>query len=83
VHGVPPDYFLKRLIFLPKVSCRKSGSRSRDRGSTCLGIKAKRAIIFDESGRTVGDIGLIAAITVAGPKIKLPVMRSDQSKNAA
>jgi hypothetical protein len=46
-------------------------------------IKAKRAIIFDESGRNVAGIGLIAATIVAEGETDLSVMRSDQSKNAA
>jgi hypothetical protein len=46
-------------------------------------MKAKSAIIFDESGRTVGDIRLLATIAVAGCGTSLSVMRSDQSKNAA
>jgi hypothetical protein len=47
------------------------------------GDQGKAAIIFNESGRIVGDIRLIAAMDVAWPETGLPVMRSDQSKNAA
>jgi hypothetical protein len=46
-------------------------------------MKAKPAIIFDESGRIVGDIWLIAIVAVAGCGTSASVMRSDQSKNAA
>jgi len=68
MHGVPPGYFLKWLIFRRRISCRnRSGtwSRSRDRRSRALWIKAARAIIFDESGRIVGNIRLIAALVMA------------------
>jgi hypothetical protein len=46
-------------------------------------MKAKRAIIFDKSGRSVGDMPSMAIIAAAVREASLPVMRSDQSKNAA
>jgi hypothetical protein len=86
MHGFPPGYFLKRLIFLLKVSCRNTswkGSRSRDRYPIQPGDEGKRAIISDKSGRIVSDIRLIATIAMVGCVAGFSVMRSDQSKNAA
>jgi hypothetical protein len=50
---------------------------------TSLGMKAKPAIIFDESGRIVGEYSADGHNRRHGCGTSLPVMRSDQSKNAA
>jgi hypothetical protein len=46
-------------------------------------MKAKPAIIFDESGRIVGEYPVDRHNRHGGCGTSLPVMRSDQSKNAA
>jgi hypothetical protein len=45
--------------------------------------QGKTAIIFDESRRIDGGIRFNAAIEATGRATNFPVMRSDQSKNAA